>query len=334
MWSCRPFPGRAPVLWTDARVAAWHATGTRPAVAVWTARQTAAFLRCCAGDPLYPLYHLIACRGLRRGEAAGLTWPDIDLDAATLTVSQQLLDEDGKLLFGPPKSQTSLRTMPLDRRTVSVLRRHQEAQRSRSQDGALWPWADLVFTRADGRPLRPEYITRHFQRLARDGGLPPIRLHGLRHGAASLALAAGADLKVVQDLLGHSSIVLTADTYITVLPELARQAAEGVAALVLASAGRPPGQRPHARLVPPGRTVATSPPAKITSRTRKARSGRVGRLGLEPRTHGLKVRCSTIELTPRGARQGRVHGTKRTDFRRGRAVAMAVPGSPPGPALQ
>jgi len=74
--------------------------------------------------------------------------------------------------------------------------------------------------RCDRDPLPGLRRTRHFQRLARDAGLPPIRLHGLRHGAASLALAAGADLKVVQDLLGHSSIVLTADTYVAVLPEL------------------------------------------------------------------------------------------------------------------
>jgi hypothetical protein len=77
-----------------------------------------------------------------------------------------------------------------------VLRRRQEAQRSRSQDGALWPWAGLAFTRADGRPLRSEYIT-----VTSSGSLPQIRLHGLCHGAAPLALAAGADLKVVQDRL-------------------------------------------------------------------------------------------------------------------------------------
>lgn len=161
-----PVPRPRPVLWTDARVAAWQATGTQACGRRLDGPADSSLLRCRAGDPLYPLYHLIACRGLRRGEAAGLTWPDIDLDAAALTVSQQLLDEDGKLLFGPPKSQTSRRTMPLDHRTVSVLRRHREAQRSRSQDGALWPWAGLMFTRGDGRPLRPEYITRHFQRLA------------------------------------------------------------------------------------------------------------------------------------------------------------------------
>src|SRR6266581_181062 len=72
-------------------------------------------------------------------------------------------------------------------------------------------------------------------------GLPPVRLHDLRHGAASLALAAGADLKVIADQLGHCSIVLTADTYISVATELGLAAAEAVARLILRAGKRPPG---------------------------------------------------------------------------------------------
>lgn len=236
------------VVWTAARVAAWQATGTRPAVAVWTAEQTASFLRFARSDPLYPLYHLIAFRGLRRGEAAGLTWPEVELDDATVTISQQLLEDNGKLVFGPPKSETSRRTIPIDRATVAVLRAHQRRQRRLHGDTV-----GLVFTRDDGRPVRPEYVTRHFQDLVGRAGLPPIRLHDLRHGAASLALHAGADLKVIQDLLGHSSIVLTADTYTSVLPDLARQAAEATSRLILSAAKLPPGRHP----VPPGHTPAT-----------------------------------------------------------------------------
>jgi hypothetical protein len=90
----------------------------------------------------------------------------------------------------------------------------------------------LVFTRENGKALHPEYATRHFERLARDAGLPPIRLHDLRHGAATLALAGGADLKTVSEMLGHSTITITADTYASVLPEVARRAAEAAARLV------------------------------------------------------------------------------------------------------
>lgn len=70
-----------------------------------------------------------------------------------------------------------------------------------------------MFTRQNGDALAPDWLTRYFRQLNDTSGLPRIRLHDLRHGAAGLALAAGADLKVVQNMLGHASIVLTADTY-------------------------------------------------------------------------------------------------------------------------
>jgi hypothetical protein len=91
---------------------------------------------------------------------------------------------------------------------------------------------------SDGRrrQLRPDSVTHLFRQLNEESGLPPIRLHDLRHGAASLSLAAGNDLKTVQAMLGHASIVLTADTYTSVLPSLARQSAEATARLVLDAA--------------------------------------------------------------------------------------------------
>jgi hypothetical protein len=82
-------------------------------------------------------------------------------------------------------------------------------------------------------------MTRLFRTLVAASGLPPVTLHGLRHGAATLALAAGTDLKVVQDQLGHSTVVLTADTYTSVLLDTARTAAEQTAALLFPARGRP-----------------------------------------------------------------------------------------------
>lgn len=116
------------------------------------------------------------------------------------------------------------------------------------------------FTNTCGRPLGPDGLSVNFAKLLATSGLRPVRLHDLRHGAASLALQAGADLKVAQDQLGHSSIVLTADTYVTVLPEVARTNAENVARLVLNAArcapgsrrSRRPNTRPTSRVKPAG----------------------------------------------------------------------------------
>ncbi|MET9245604.1 tyrosine-type recombinase/integrase [Nonomuraea sp. NPDC003709] len=95
-----------------------------------------------------------------------------------------------------------------------------------------------MFTTATGAALRPDYLTGRFRRLVAASGLPPVRLHDLRHGAATLALAAHTDLKVVQAMLGHASIVLTADTYVSVLPKVAHKAAQETARLVLRAASK------------------------------------------------------------------------------------------------
>ncbi|MFC6930513.1 tyrosine-type recombinase/integrase [Actinomadura yumaensis] len=102
--------------------------------------------------------------------------------------------------------------------------------------------------------------------------MPPVRLHDLRHGAATLALAAGVELKVVQEMLGHSSIVLTADTYTSVLPEVAHTAAEKTAAHVL-KAGR---------LVPGTNRTRRRPTTGKKRRGRKNRSGRANRSRAHP----------------------------------------------------
>ena len=231
-----------PVIWTAARVQDWEQTGNRPPVAVWLPAHTAWFLNSIQEDRLYAAYHLIALRGLRRGEAAGLRWRDVDLDGATAVICQQLQQYDGHLSLCPPKTASSQRVIALDRTTVTVLRRHHAAQQAeRTATGDGYRDSGYVFTGLNGDPMAPDRLTRHFRQLSGEAGLPPVRLHDLRHGAATLALAAGAELKTVQDLLGHSSIVLTADTYISVLPDVARKAAEDTATLIIQAGYLVPG---------------------------------------------------------------------------------------------
>jgi integrase len=236
------------VVWTPGRVEHWQRTGERPAVAVWTAAQTAQFLHAIAGHRLYAAYHLIALRGLRRGEAAGLRWCDVDLDGKAAVISQQLQQYDGKLTVCPPKTPHSIRTIALDHTTAAALRAHRDRQHAEAAGfGPGYRASGYVFTGLNGDPLAPDRLTRTFTALAAQAGLPPVRLHDLRHGAATLALAVGVDLRIVQDMLGHCSIVLTADTYTSVLPDVARTAAEKVAALILRAGCLVPGTRRRRR---------------------------------------------------------------------------------------
>ncbi len=132
-------PARRPeaVVWTAERISEWQRTGIRPSVAVWTPAQTAAFLNAIQGHRLYAAYHLIALRGRRRGEAAGLRWCDLDLDTGTGTaiISWQLQQYDGHVTLCPPKTAHSERIIALDRTSVAALRAH----RARSWQSAPRP---------------------------------------------------------------------------------------------------------------------------------------------------------------------------------------------------
>ena len=214
-------------VWTAGRVEQWQQTGERPPVAVWTAEQVAGFLAGVADDSLFALWWLAALRGLRRGELCGLRWTDIDLEHGVLFVERNRTTAGYQVVEGDPKTAAGRRAVALDKDTVRVLRAHRDRhleQRDR-QHAAGRAWADsgYVFTRPDGAAINPNYATTRFRKLTDRAGLPPVRLHDLRHGAASLAHEAGADLKTLQDLLGHSSIVVTADTYTSVLPPAQRR---------------------------------------------------------------------------------------------------------------
>jgi integrase len=254
----RPYP----VVWTDERVAEWRRTGARPAVAVWTLPQLVSFLEGVKDDPFAGVWWLIALRGLRRGEATGLRRGDLDKAARELAVRRQVVALPGTLYYGPPKSRAGSRAVALDEECLARLDRQLARQADDLQDhryvaqarsdartrvGVDCDDGQALFTYADGRPVRPEYLSQRFRRLIKQLGLPPIRLHDLRHGAATLALAAHTDLKVIQQMLGHSSIVTTADTYTSVLPEVAHTAAQASANLILDVARSVPRSRREER---------------------------------------------------------------------------------------
>lgn len=220
-----------PRVWTDARVEAWRATGNVPSsVMVWTAPQTVTFLHRAAKHRLFALYLLIAHCGLRRGEAVGLRWQDVNLDGASIEIRQQIVQIGWEVSEGDPKTDAGERSVMIAAPVVKALKAHRLDQEAQARfKGPHWTDSGLVFTDFDGTALHPAHVTDQFQILTREAGLPPIRLHDLRHGTATHALSAGVALKVVSEMLGHSTLGVTADLYTSVVDELKKSAADAIA---------------------------------------------------------------------------------------------------------
>ena len=179
------------MVWTAARVAEWERTGIRPPVAVWTAAQTAGFLNAIRGHRLYAAYHLIALRGLRRGEAAVLRWRDIDLDGATAIITCQLQQYEGRLVLCPPKTARSERAVALDRTTVAVLRAHEAAQEAeRATLGKNYHDSGYVFTCLNGDPMAPDRLSRTSQPTPTRRCSPEVA-HKAAEDVATLIIQAG-----------------------------------------------------------------------------------------------------------------------------------------------
>ena len=179
------------------------------------------------GQRLGALWTLLTTTGLRLGEALGLTWSDIDLDYGRLSVRRALQRNRGEgLVMVEPKSARSRRLVALSLGTVRALREHALLQAAeREVAGASWPASGLVFTSKHGRALGDGYVSWRFHKALANAELPRIRIHDLRHTAATLLLEGGVHPKVVQEMLGHSTITLTLDTYSHVVPGIQAEAA-------------------------------------------------------------------------------------------------------------
>jgi integrase len=255
-----------PLLWTAERTERWQETGKIPAkVMVWTDTQCGNFLDFAeaTGERLYPLFHLDAYYGPRRGELVGLEEADLSVAARRMHIRQAQADDE----LDDPKSEKSDRQVIFDEVTAQVLAAWQERKRfERRSWGPAYTDSGRVFTYEDGRPLRPGYVSTRFDllidrytairlrineegrtvewtarrhrvpeeavRIALSAPLPPIRFHDLRHGAASMLRAAKVEIKVISEILGHASTSFTDDVYTVVAEELAEQAAQAISAFV------------------------------------------------------------------------------------------------------
>jgi integrase len=205
----------------------------------WPRETLASFLEQMRDERDYAAWLLLATTGVRRGEALGVGWDALDLDAGRMSVRRSLVDvgrfdEGAQPIYSDPKTARGRRSIALDPATVAALkalRKQQAAERLMLAAG--WPDHGLAFTDAAGRPYHPDRFARRFREKVADFGLPAIRVHDLRHSWATLALEAGVHPKVVSERLGHANISITLDVYSHVSPAMQTDAADRVAALIL-----------------------------------------------------------------------------------------------------
>jgi integrase len=197
----------------------------RKEIRSFTPDEARIFLKTIKGDRLEALFSVALSLGLRQGEALGVRWQDIDFEARTLRVSYAIQRIEGKLQMVEPKTERSRRILPLPETVLSALRTHRSRQlEERLSLGSHWQETGLVFTSTIGTPLEPRNVVRKFHALLKKGELPHFRFHDLRHACASLLLAQGVPARTVMEILGHSQISLTMNTYAHVMPAMKQDA--------------------------------------------------------------------------------------------------------------
>jgi integrase len=200
------------------------ATGERPRssrqrkeIKALSSGQARALLEAARGTRNEALYVVAVHTGLRQGELLGLKWADVDLEGRRLSVRRSLKTTDGGLDFGPPKNMASRRSLPLSKSAVAALKAHRTRQNEeRLRLGDLWQDHDLVFPNRVGKPMdHGNLYYREYKPLLQRAGLEGegFTFHSLRHTFATELFHQGKRPKIIQSLLGHSSIVQTMDTY-------------------------------------------------------------------------------------------------------------------------
>ncbi len=199
----------------------------------FTREEVQRFLNAIKGNRLEALYTVALTMGLRQGEALGLRWNDVDLELGYIRINRQLQRVNHKYELVEPKTLRSRRHLAVPSAIIGSLKVHKDRQNTERRDAErAWYDTDLVFCRRNGYPLNGSVVTHHFQNLLEEAGLPKRRFHDLRHSCATLLLAQGVSPRVVMEVLGHSQISLTMNTYAHVLPEMRRDAADRMSELI------------------------------------------------------------------------------------------------------
>lgn len=214
-------------LTTVERQTLWASPTVRPSpVMVWTPGHAGAFLDKSEDERLFALFNLVTYTGLRRDEEIALTWAEMDLDGGVMYVRETGGGQG-------TKSDAGTRAVPLAECVVGPLRawRRKQAE-ERLKAGPSWEDTGLVFTDEHGWGVSGQWVSRRFATLAFKAGLPPVRFHDLRHGAASLMKAAGMETKFISEVLGHERASFTEDVYVLLFADAKKAGAEATAAMV------------------------------------------------------------------------------------------------------
>lgn len=190
------------------------------------------FLQTAEKHRLYALWAVALAMGLRRGEALGLAWSDVNLDEGRLTVRQALHRVDGQLRLDPVKTDASVAVLPIPAPLVTILTAHRRRQREeRIAAGHDWRDNGLVFTTAHGGFIEPRNANRMFHNVCAKANVPQLRVHDLRHSCATLLFTMGVQPATVQRILRHSSITVTTGTYVEVIEAVQRDALDSMGSL-------------------------------------------------------------------------------------------------------
>ena len=201
----------------------------------WSLPQLRTFLDHIRGDRWEALWRLYAITGMRRSEALGLRWEDLDLASGWATIRRTHVSYGPRVVVHTPKTRAGHRSVGLDGSTIRMLEEHRRCDEERLArlGRALLRPDDLVFAWENGWGVNPRTVTRWFKAHAAAAAVPVIDLHELRHTAATLSLLeAGVPMKVLSEQLGHSTIQVTLDTYSHVGDAARRDAAEAYARVV------------------------------------------------------------------------------------------------------
>jgi integrase len=187
------------------------------------------------GDRYAAAWHL-ALSGLRRGEIAGLRWPDVDLHAGTIAISRNRLRFGDKVIEGTVKSKASARNLPLPDNLAATLKAAKSLQAAdKLAVGAAYHSSGYVVVNEAGRPLSPHALTSRWSRLLAAAGLPPVRLHDARHTCGTLMHLEGVPIAVIAARRGHASSAFTMATYVHSQDPALADAARSLARVVTSS---------------------------------------------------------------------------------------------------